>query len=40
MQKIGERMEYVSARSIRNMANVMMIKASLYNLLIGFTANP
>ncbi len=32
--------EYVSARSMKNMANEMMTKVSLYNLLIGFTANP
>jgi hypothetical protein len=32
--------EYVSARSMRNMAQEMMIKASLYNVLIGLTANP
>jgi hypothetical protein len=32
--------EYVSARSMRNMAQEMMIKASLYNLLIGLTVNP
>ena len=30
--------EYVSARKIRNMAKEMMLKASLYNLLIGITA--
>jgi hypothetical protein len=29
--------EYVSARSMRNMANEIMLKASLYNLFIGFT---
>ena len=29
--------EYVSARKMRNMVNEMMIKASLYNLLIGTT---
>jgi hypothetical protein len=27
--------EYVSARKVRNMANEMMIKASLYNLFVG-----
>ena len=32
--------EYVSARSMRNMAQEIMIKASLYNILIGLTANP
>ena len=32
--------EYVSARSMRNMAQEMMIKAHLYNLLIGLTASP
>ena len=32
--------EYVSARSMRNMAQEMMIKASLYNVLIGLTATP
>jgi len=32
--------EYVSARSMRNMAQEMMIKASLYNILIGLTATP
>lgn len=32
--------EYVSTRTIRNMTNEMMVKASLYNLLIGPTANP
>ena len=32
--------EYVSARSMRNMAQEMIIKASLYNLLIGLTATP
>ena len=31
--------EYVSARKMRNMANEMMIKASLYNLLIGMPRN-
>ena len=29
--------EYVSARNMRNMANEMMIKVSLYNMLIGTT---
>ena len=32
--------EYVSARSMRNMAQEMMIKASLYNLLTGLTVHP
>jgi len=32
--------EYVSARSMRNMAQEIMLKASLYNLLIGLTATP
>jgi hypothetical protein len=32
--------EYVSARSMRNMAQEMIIKASLYNVLIGLTATP
>jgi len=32
--------EYVSARSMRNMAQEMMIKASPYNALIGLTATP
>jgi hypothetical protein len=32
--------EYVSAKSMRNMAQEMMIKASLYNILIGLTASP
>jgi len=31
--------EYVSARKMRNMANEMMIKASLYNLFIGTPRN-
>jgi hypothetical protein len=31
--------EYVSARSMRNMAQEMMIKASLYNILIELTAS-
>jgi len=30
--------EYVSARSMRNMAQEMILKASLYNILIGLTA--
>jgi hypothetical protein len=30
--------EYVSARSMRDMAQEVMIKASLYNVLIGLTA--
>jgi hypothetical protein len=32
--------EYVSARTMQNMANEIMLKASLYNLFIGLTANP
>ena len=32
--------EYVSAKTIRNMANELMLKASLYNLFIGLTVNP
>jgi len=32
--------EYVSAKTMRNMANEIMLKASLYNLLTGLTANP
>jgi hypothetical protein len=32
--------EYVSAKGMRNMANEIMLKASLYNLFIGLTANP
>jgi len=32
--------EYVSAKTMRNMANEIMLKASLYNLLIGLTTNP
>ena len=31
--------EYVSARKLRNMANEMMIKASLYNLFVGMPVN-
>jgi hypothetical protein len=31
--------EYVSAKNMRNMANELIIKASLYNLFIGSTAN-
>jgi hypothetical protein len=31
--------EYVSAKTMRNMANEIMLKASLYNLLIGLTVN-
>ena len=31
--------EYVSAKSMRNMANEIMLKASLYNLFIGLTVN-
>jgi len=32
--------EYVSAKMMQNMANEIMLKASLYNLFIGFTPNP
>jgi len=32
--------EYVSAKTMQNMANELMLKASLYNLLIGLTTNP
>lgn len=32
--------EYVSAKTMRNMANEIMLKASLYNLLTGLTINP
>jgi IS5 family transposase len=32
--------EYVSAKTMHNMANEIMLKASLYNLLIGLTVNP
>ena len=32
--------EYVSAKTIRNMVNELMLKASLYNLFIGLTVNP
>jgi hypothetical protein len=32
--------EYVSAKTMRNMANELMLKASLYNLIIGLTVNP
>jgi hypothetical protein len=32
--------EYVSAKTMRNMANELMLKASLYNLFIGLTVNP
>jgi IS5 family transposase len=32
--------EYVSAKNIRNMAQELMIKASLYNILIELTATP
>ncbi len=31
--------EYVSAKSMRSMANEMMLKASLYNLFIGMSGN-
>ena len=31
--------EYVSAKTMHNMANEIMLKASLYNLLIGLTVN-
>jgi IS5 family transposase len=32
--------EYVSAKGMRNMANEIMLKTSLYNLFTGLTANP
>jgi len=32
--------EYVCAKTMRNMANELMLKASLYNLLIGLTPTP
>jgi len=32
--------EYVSAKTMHNMANEIMLKASLYNLLTGLTVNP
>jgi hypothetical protein len=32
--------EYVSAKTMHNMANEIMLKASLYNLFIGLTTNP
>jgi len=32
--------EYVSAKTVRNMANELMLKASLYNLFTGLTVNP
>jgi len=32
--------EYVSAKTMQNMANEIILKASLYNLLIELTANP
>jgi len=32
--------EYVSAKTMQNMANEIMLKASLYNLFIGSTAKP
>ncbi len=32
--------EYASAKTMRNMANELMLKASLYNLLIELTVNP
>jgi IS5 family transposase len=32
--------EYVSAKTMQNMANEIMLKASLYNLFIGLTVNP
>jgi len=32
--------EYVSAKTMRNMANEIMLKASLYNLFIGLNTNP
>jgi len=32
--------EYVSAKTMQNMANEIMLKASLYNLFIGLNTNP
>jgi hypothetical protein len=32
--------EYVSAKTMRNMANEIILKASLYNLLTTLTVNP
>jgi len=32
--------EYVQAKTMQNMVNELMLKASLYNLLIGLTASP
>ena len=32
--------EYVSAKTMHNMANEIILKASLYNLLTGLTVNP
>jgi IS5 family transposase len=32
--------EYVSAKTMRNMTNEIMLKASLYNLFTGLTVNP
>ena len=32
--------EYVSAKTCETWRNEMMLKASLYNLFIGLTANP
>jgi len=32
--------EYVTAKTMHNMANEIMLKASLYNLLTGLTVNP
>ena len=32
--------EYVSAKTMRNMANEIMLKASLYNILTGLSVNP
>src|SRR3989304_6699676 len=32
--------EYVSAKTMRNMANEIILKASLYNAFIGLTVNP
>jgi hypothetical protein len=32
--------EYVTAKTMRNMANEIILKASLYNLLTGLTVNP
>jgi hypothetical protein len=32
--------EYVSAKTMQNMTNELMLKASLYNLFTGLTVNP